>query len=313
MGDKATTTIGGGGGWHHHFSSSSSSSWIARSASNNNNNNSEEVPHLSLTRKEFWIAAAAAVGSVLVSSSVVLGAFWLPHGKPVVVLPPLAYDQTHVTLVFHGSGGQDPYTDALMRRLRRTTTPTNNNNHNEKCYTEMVDWSRYSGNLVQASHNAERIGKLVVRQLLLEHVDHVERLETVHLIGISVGSFGADAAAREVLLHASSDRRRRRRRPFVQLTLLDPFTQRGILGFGYGDRVFGTAADHTQQFLNGDDPVPSTNAPLRNAVCYDVTDLRPRDVFGHDWPVVFYGQSEDCGKVMLSKDLQGAMGSVTVL
>ncbi|KAL3902732.1 MAG: hypothetical protein SGILL_010718, partial [Bacillariaceae sp.] len=247
-----------------------------------------------MTRKNFVVA----VGSLLASSSVLLelysriGALFITD-EPKQFLPPLASDTKnvrHATVVFHGSGGQDTYTDTLMGRIRK---------NNPSQYNEIVEWSKYSANIFQASYNGELIGKLVGKQLLRDN-DSVG-LETIHLIGISVGSFGADAAARELKkgldAQSRSDSRHQQRLPYVQLTLLDPFTQRGIFGVGYGNKVFGTSSDYAQQFLNTDDPVPSTNAPLEHVVCYDITDLRPDDVFGHDWPVAFYAQSEDCGKI----------------
>ncbi|KAL3911495.1 MAG: hypothetical protein SGILL_007259 [Bacillariaceae sp.] len=178
-------------------------------------------------------------------------------------------------------------------------------------FNEIVDWSKYSTNIFQASYNGERIGTLAAKELLSN--GNADKLETIHVIGISVGSFCADAAVRELKKQRSSTDGSQQQRPFVQLTLLDPFTQRGIFGIGYGNKVFGKSADYTQQYLNTDDPVPSTNAPLENAVCYDITNLRPENVFGHDWPVAYYGKSEECGKVNVSKDQQSDRGVVVEL
>ena len=33
-----------------------------------------------------------------------------------------------------------------------------------------------------------------------------------------------------------------------------------------------------------------SSSALKNAVCYDITDLRPPELFGHDWPVSYYSQ-----------------------
>ena len=97
----------------------------------------------------------------------------------------------------------------------------------------------------------------------------------------------------------------------MRLTLLDPFTQRGIFDFGYGNRSFGKSADYTEQYLNTDDPVPSTNSPLKNCVCYDITKLRPESIFGHDWPVAYYGRSGNVGIRNLNDQLEP--GSVITL
>ena len=278
-------------------------SFMSLLASNNGNNDLPEVTTW-MTRKNFFVA----IGTLLVSSSILLelysriGAFFISDDNDENLLPPLAQNQKHATIVFHGSGGQDQYTDALMQRLQK-------NKPSE--YNEMVEWSKYSTNIFQASYNGERIGQLAVKELLAN--ENFANLETVHVIGISVGSFCADAAVRELKKRVDTMNLSRQQRPFVQLTLLDPFTQRGIFGIGYGNKVFGTSTDYTQQFLNTDDPVPSTNAPLQNAVCYDITNLRPEDIFGHDWPVAYYGKSEDCGKVMTSSEQQSDRGVVVEL
>ena len=180
----------------------------------------------------------------------------------------------YATIVFHGSGGQDQYTDALMKKLEDSAT-------SKSTHSSMVEWSRFSTNIFQASFNAQRIGKLVASQL----VEKAPKLKTIHFIGISVGSFAADAATTEMRAKTGSISA-----PYIQLTLLDPFTQRGIFDFGYGNRSFGKSADYTEQYLNTDDPVPSTNSPLQYCGCYDITKLRPEEIFGHDWPVAYYAK-----------------------
>jgi hypothetical protein len=194
-------------------------------------------------------------------------------------------DVEHATLVFHGAGGQDQYTDDLMSKFQSAKKSE---------YSSIVEWSQSSSNFLQASFNGQRIGREAATQLIKQ----ASNLKTIHLIGISVGSFAADAAAVECKASPKD------KRPFIQLTLLDPFTQRGIFDFGYGNRVFGKSADYAQQYLNTDDPVPSTNAPLDNTVCYDITDLRPEDItFGHDWPVAYYARSGNVGLIPPEKRL----------
>ena len=114
---------------------------------------------------------------------------------------------------------------------------------------------------------------------------------SVHVIGVSVGAFAADACART----CTAIRAKGTHRPRVSLTLLDPFTARGVLGWGYGRRWFGTTVDYASQFLNSDDPVPSTNAPLPHCFVYDVTPAKasfrlPKPYFGHAWPIDFWSR-----------------------
>jgi hypothetical protein len=79
-------------------------------------------------------------------------------------------------------------------------------------------------------------------------------LNSIQLIGTSVGAFAADAATTETKSMATGEV------PYVQLKLLDPFTQRGINDFGYGNRTFGKSPDYVEPYLNTDDPVPSSTA-----------------------------------------------------
>jgi hypothetical protein len=104
-------------------------------------------------------------------------------------------------------------------------------------------------------------------------------------IGISVGAFPASAMVQE--LHKTL-KPSIRRNICIQLTLLDPFQQKAVLGVNFGRFNFGKGADYAQQYLNTDDPVPSTNDPLPNCVSIDITSLRPNNILGHDWPLIYY-------------------------
>jgi hypothetical protein len=261
-----------------------------------------------MNRKQFFAVASSVVlsSSFLVEVYSRIGAWFIGDDdseRPTFLLSPsTANGIEHATIVFHGSGGQDSYTNALMEQLRKK---------NPNGYNQIVEWSRYSTNIFRASYNGERIGQLAAQELvrLLPH------LKTIHIIGISVGSFAADSAAKEIksIFCIGTSSCLDDTVPFVQLTLLDPFTQKGIFGLGYGTRMFGSSADYTQQFLNTDDPVPSTNQPLKRAVCYDITDLRPDNIFGHDWPVAYYARSDRCGQLYIQPDKQAKAGSVVQL
>jgi len=167
------------------------------------------------------------------------------------------------------------------------------------CY----DWKDFRGNLLRAARDSQSIGQLIGRQLAAE-----ERILDLHVVGISVGAFAADGCVKEF-----SRLRKAESRPSLRklnqvggiggkksfrsrLTLLDPFTSRGIFGSGYGMRFFGTEADFCEQYMNTDDPVPSTNSPLPLAHVYDVTSSRQRESFVpcpgdsmHSWPAAFFG------------------------
>ena len=286
------------------------------------------------TRKRFVLASIfLLVPSILVEAYSRIGALSIPEKKSDATgeeisdqkyssfVPPPKHTEWDnietVTIVFHGAGGEDAYTDELMKNLEGGTGSTSSS---QRSYNHIVNWSDYSTNLFQASFNGQKVGRMTARELLEQMPTN--KPTAIHFIGISVGAFAADAAVNEVkkIFDANGSKWQNTKTgalPFVQLTLLDPFQQRGIFGVGYGNTEFGKSADYAQQYLNTDDPVPSTNKPLKNTVCYDVTNLRPESIFGHDWPLVYYARSDRCGKIEIAnrtnESIKDEAGSVIVL
>jgi Lipase. len=185
-----------------------------------------------------------------------------------------------VTIIFHGAGGQDSNTDELLKVLKERCLD------NTSSYIKMVDWGRDSENLLQASVKGCKIGATLgqeVKNIIEGGVS--PSVQNIHVIGISVGAFPASAMVQELNRALKSSIRRN---IYIQLTLLDPFQQKAVLGVNFGRFNFGKGADYAKQYLNTDDPVPSTNDPLPNCATIDVTSLRPNSIFGHDWPLVYY-------------------------
>ncbi|VEU37668.1 unnamed protein product [Pseudo-nitzschia multistriata] len=284
-------------------------------SSGNNNNVSSNDVFASVpgwfTRKNFLIAGIfLLIPPILLEAYSRIGILSIPSGQRngndraprrifSYVPPPKNTDWSHVehaTIVFHGAGGEDSYTNELMKRLDAAAESSSSGLQNH--YNHIVDWSQNSANILQASYNGQQIGRIAARELLEQATAPNNSLKTIHFIGISVGAFSADAAVNEVKKNFQNSNSIEA--PFVQLTLLDPFQQLGIFGVSYGNKTFGKSADYAQQYLNTDDSVPSTNKPLQNTVCYDVTNLRPESVFGHDWPLVYYARSDHCGKIMIN-------------
>ncbi|GMH59568.1 hypothetical protein TL16_g02858 [Triparma laevis f. inornata] len=195
----------------------------------------------------------------------------LRNAQNLPPIPPIPTSSKLTTIVFHGAGGEDSFTNELMQRLKK----------DNQDYNHIYNWSNYSTNLFKAAFNAQAIGSHVASEILKSEVDNI------HIIGISVGSFAADSCCKRIKSLGENKN--------VQLTLLDPFTQRGVFGVGWGVREFGKSADYSQQFFNTDDPVPSTNEPLQNCAVFDVTQAKERqgedkDIFGHDWPLVYFAR-----------------------
>jgi hypothetical protein len=185
-----------------------------------------------------------------------------------------------VAIIFHGAGGQDSNTDALLKVLKDRCLD------NTSSCIKMVDWSKDSKNLLQASVKGCKIGTTLGQEVknLIEGGGS-PAIRNIHVIGISVGAFPASAMVQE--LHKTL-KPSIRRNICIQLTLLDPFQQKAVLGVNFGRFNFGKGADYAQQYLNTDDPVPSTNDPLPNCVSIDITSLRPNNILGHDWPLIYY-------------------------
>lgn len=234
-------------------------------------------------------------------------------------------DIDEVTLIFHGAGGPDAYTDELLKKLAVE------NQKLENTYYAMIDWSEYSQNTLQASFNGQKIGIRTANNLF----QNAPNLKSLHIIGISVGAFAADACVQQFKkLSSPSDKNNNpvmnaflkannnnespspsSTSTYTQLTLLDPFCARGVTGLLYGANQFGKSADYAQQFFNTDDPVPSTNAALPRCACTDVTNVRPSAIFGHDWPLVYFTRhSETIGMVpFVNQRPQGSICTINSL
>jgi hypothetical protein len=155
------------------------------------------------------------------------------------------------------------------------------------------------------------------------------------LIGISVGAFAANACCSTLRrsmydhhhqrLQQQQQQQQQHPKIYTRLTLLDPFTSRGIGGVGYGNANFGATADYAEHYLNTDDPVPSTNEPLDLCATWDVTGVPerekefvlPENETMHCWPVVYFARyvcQKSAGKVLMhGQDGAPERGSVTFL
>ncbi len=220
---------------------------------------------------------------------------------------------SEITIIFHGAGGEDANTDELLNTLIAMSGDDLNK------IIRMVNWEADSADILQASAKGSKIGKQLAISLLEQYRSNIGSNSgstnlKVHVIGISVGAFAADSFVR-ALNEDSISRPGERDNIYLQLTLLDPFQQKAVLGLGYGNQMFGKGADYAQQYLNTDDPVPSTNAPLDHCATIDVTSLRPEEVFGHDWPLIYYTQKlqEHQSEEFIPVQKRKTIGSVEVI
>ena len=179
------------------------------------------------------------------------------------------------TYIFPGAGGIDELVLDLQAAIPNS---------------KIIDWKKHRWNNLTAGFDGEAVGEAIADLFLQEKND---RTNCVHYIGISVGAFCANAAATSTFLRNEKDSKSE-----VQLTLLDPFCGRGILDPNYGRRHFGKYATKALQILNTDDPVPTTNDPLPNCCCIDVTNTKQKENFVplpgdsgmHSWPVAYFAR-----------------------
>jgi len=190
-----------------------------------------------------------------------------------------------IVVIFPGFGGYDQNIAALKSALRDS-----DNMKRIRRQIIVYDWYKFRGNLLRASINSEIIGGMIGNQISDKTQSVVSNRYKIQFIGISVGSFAAAKASERCVKNDT----------YLRLTLLDPFTQKGLFGFNYGVNKFGklltSEKSFFEQFMNTDDPVPSTNSAIRSSLCYDCTNSKlksnyiplSQDVPGHAFPVVYY-------------------------
>ena len=223
-----------------------------------------------------------------------------------------------VVFIFPGAGGPDQFTDELEAKLisnlgggEQQTSPLTNlfsslggTKAAPVPNVKTLDWQDFRGSLLTAAYDGEAFGECIA-SILWD--DGNAELRSVHCIGISVGAFAANACATEI--NRLRQQKSLSSSPYLRLTLLDPFTSRGAFGSGYGDENFGSSVDYAEQYLNTDDPVPTTNDPLPLCACIDVTAAQERNNFElpenesmHCWPLVYFarhGLQDSAGKMLI--------------
>lgn len=139
------------------------------------------------------------------------------------------------------------------------------------------DWSLYAENALTCSVNGIRIGEYIGEQLA------ESRVETLHLIGHSCGSF--------INLGMCKAIKQTKPAVFIQTTYLDPVSIYGGLFFDYGIDNFGKCANYSETFFDIEDGVPGSNQALTHSHSVDVTPYKTQFDFNgpaHLWPTEFY-------------------------
>jgi len=190
---------------------------------------------------------------------------------PVLIVP---RDTEELVLVFHGTGGKDEPTLIALTKRFRELSPV----RPKRVVTRYV-WAPMSDNIFRAASNGQHVGVELGRQLA-----SLPSLRSLRLIAHSAGSYLLDPLC-------ETYRRMARQGARVEMTFLDPIGTMGTWDYGYGYRNHGRCADFASAYINLDDPVPGTNAPLEHGFNIDVTRAASRRAFrgeGHVWPIQYY-------------------------
>ena len=225
-------------------------------------------------RKDFKLLFIAGLISLEVGTEVYvrLPGEWL-YGSTPAPIQQLEADAKYDVVIFPGAGGPDQYTKAL-----RDTIIASDLKKGIHRPVYVYDWLQWRGSFLRAAFDSQNVGRVIGTQIAQN-----QHLQNLHVIGISVGAFAADSCTKAYKELSPSPGK-------VHLTLLDPFTSKGVFGYGWGLTHFGVSADVVEDYLNVDDPVPTTNEPVVNAFTLDVTNSEARREFEdstHSWPVAY--------------------------
>ena len=173
-------------------------------------------------------------------------------------------------IIFHGRGGPDRETDDLLARIQSQDVAAEFDRP-----VAVFDWRPwFSNDASRNSYHGQEVGRRLGRLLARE----APTLRTLHVVGTSAGAWPANEMC---TAYVEATTAAHAGRAHVQLTLTDPFTARHDrpLADGWGGRNFGRDADFAEQYCNSDDIVPSSNEPLANCYCWDVTSAAERRSF----------------------------------
>lgn len=186
-----------------------------------------------------------------------------------------------MVIIFPGAGGVDENIEKLKLSIQKS-----DKSKKVSRYVEVYDWKKWSNDFVRIAFDSQSVGKTICADLA-EKESAEGKIKKLQTIGVSIGAFAADSCIKTYNSNSESPGETR-------LTLLDPFTSKGIFGYGWGVKNFGKTANIVEDYLNSDDKVPTTNDPLELAYNYDVTESQLKKSFVplegesyHSWPVAY--------------------------
>ena len=224
--------------------------------------------------------------------------------------------QDSLVVIFPGAGGPDINTQHLQEAIQRSDRGRGVNR-----YVEVYDWLNWRGNFLRASFDGQAVGKAVCSTLAKEESEKGV-IKNLQVVGVSVGAFAADSCVKT--FNAKHQGIEKNLQANIRLTLLDPFTSKGIFGYAWGANNFGKGVDVVECYLNRDDPVPTTNDPLPAAYTIDVTNSKLREAYKltegesmHSWPVAYLAETwrtevDNKGNIVDPTPTQEPKGAVVI-
>lgn len=203
-------------------------------------------------------------------------------GTLVYIYGPINYSKIEMPV----SDSEDRHIYVLAHGLRDTTASWSDplkqilEEKNQDARVISLEWKPYSENTFRCSVDGRRIGRIIGKELATG-----KRLESMHLIGHSCGSFvilGICEAVKSIRDDVS-----------IQTTYLDPVSVYGGLLWNYGLNHFGSCSDFSDSYIDMEDTIPGSNDLIPNTITFDVTDVRKKSNYNgspHVWPTVYYQQ-----------------------
>lgn len=226
--------------------------------------------------KQHWLRLAIwlfiiipTVPFVVVTLALIGYTYWpINDDKLAIELPHQNSD--HLTVLIHGL--KDDVT-SWAQPLQKTLEQQPNSN------VLALNWQVYAQDVFRCSTNGIAIGERLAAKIL----NHSPRLNSVHLVAHSCGSFVALGACRVL--------KQQRPQFKVHSTYLEPVSVFGAIFWDYGIDNFGQCSDFSDAYIDTRDRIPGSNQALTHAVTFDVTAQAKIAQFNgrpHQWPIAFY-------------------------
>lgn len=221
-----------------------------------------------------WLLLILPVGGFLLVSALIMAYVYWPGSFSEIDLARFDNKNAHTVVLVHGVKDDLTTWVAPLKRIYEEKA-----SEHEGAGVIGFDWSAYAQSSITCAINGRRIGRQIGQRMAASNTAN-----SIHLIAHSCGAFVIYGAC-EAIKEAHNP-------VVVQTTYLAPVSVHG-LSWNYGINHFGSCADYSEAYVDGEDGVPGSNRLIPNTHTYDVTDVRKQsgsEVSPHLWPIAYYGQ-----------------------